>query len=106
MYINHEFALKITNQITLIIINIDKLNLRFVRVFDYIQRFNLNIRHKSNKQHILFDVLFRLVNDNINSSIVRNFDENELNALFIVTFVKMNSNFKQRIFDEYKSNFN
>ena len=49
VYIDHEFALDIVNQITMTTISIDKLNLRFVRASDYIQRFNLDIRHKSNK---------------------------------------------------------
>ena len=48
------------------------------------------------------NIFFRLISDNINI-----FDyDNELNALFIMSLIKINSNFKQRIFDEYKSNFN
>ena len=48
------------------------------------------------------NAFFRLVNDNIN---IFDYDD-ELNALFTMSLIKMNSNFKQRIFDKYKSNFN
>ena len=73
-----------------------------MKVSNYIQRFNFDIRHKLNKQHIMSNVFFRLISDNINA-----FDyDNELNALFTMSLIKMNSDFKQRILDEYKSNFN
>ena len=49
IYTNHETALNIAKQIILIVNFIDKLNFRFVRIFDYMQRFNLNIKHKFDK---------------------------------------------------------
>ena len=78
--------------------------MRLIRVFDYIQRFNLNIRHKSNKQHVVSNVLSRFFNDNIDSKIDET--KNELNALFIVSFVEMNEVFRKRIINDYKSNLN
>ena len=106
VYIDHEFALDIVNQITMTTISIDKLNLRLVRASDYIQRFNLDIRHKSDKQHIVFDVLSRLVSDNINASMTRNFDESELDALFTISLIEMKKDFRNRIFDDYKIDLN
>ena len=106
VYIDHEFALDIANQITMTTISIDKFNLRLVRASNYIQRFNLDIRHKSNKQHIVSDVLSRLVNDNINASVIRNFDENEFDALFTISLIEMKKNFRNRIFDDYKIDLN
>ena len=90
IYTNHDFALNIINQITLSITFIDKLNLRLIRVFDYIQRFNLNIRHKFDKQHIVSDAFSRLTNANISTSPRRNSDDDELNALFIISLIEMN----------------
>ena len=87
-------------------ISIDKLNLRLVRASNYIQRFNLDIRHKSNKQHIVSDVLSRLVSDNINASVIRNFDENELDALFTISLIEMKKDFRNRILDDYKTDLN
>ena len=106
VYIDHEFALDIANQITMTTISIDKLNLRLVRASNYIQRFNLDIRHKSNKQHIVSDVLSRLVSDNINASVIRNFDENELDALFTISLIEMKKDFRNRILDDYKTDLN
>ena len=64
IYIDHEAILNIAKQIILIINFIDKFNLRLVKIFDYLQRFNLEIRHKSNKQHIVSNVFSKLVNIN------------------------------------------
>ena len=106
VYIDHEFALNIVNQITMTTISIDKFNLRLVRAWNYIQRFNFDIRHKLDKQHIVFDVLSRLVNDNINASMIKNFDESELNALFTISLIEMKKDFRNRIFDDYKIDLN
>ena len=103
IYIDHDATLEIASQITLTISSIDKLNLRLVRAFDYIQRFNLKIRHKFDKQHIVSNALFRLISVNTNSS---NHNEDEFDALFIVSLVEMNFVFKQRILNDYKTNLN
>ena len=106
VYIDHEFALDIASQTTMTTISIDKFNLRLVRASNYIQRFNLDIRHKSNKQHIVSDVLSRLINDNINASMIKDFDENELDVLFTISLVEMKKGFRNRILDDYKTNLN
>ena len=59
IYIDHAINIFIIKQITLNFINIDKLNLRLIRIFIYFFQFRLNIRHKSNKNHVIFDVLSR-----------------------------------------------
>lgn len=78
------------------------MNLRLVRVSNYLQWFDLDIRHKSNAQHIVSNALSRLASSN-NKDTIKN---NELNALFIVALVKMNDNFRIRILNEYKTNLN
>jgi hypothetical protein len=100
-FTNHEAILSIVKQTFLIIIFIDRLNLRLVRVFEYIQRFNLIIKHKSDKQHIVSDALFRLVNENDEYNI---FESKELDALFIIVLIEMNSAFKKKIIVEYFKN--
>ena len=64
IYIDHELTLNIVKQITLIINFIDKLNFRFVKISNYLQKFNLNIKHKFDKQHIVSNAFFRLANAN------------------------------------------
>lgn len=111
-FTNHDAALSIVKQTSLIINFIDKLNLRLVRAFEYIQRFNIIIKHKSDKQHIVSDVLFRLASENDENS----FDSEELdaliitlivinmmklNALFITILIEINDEFKVKIINEY-----
>lgn len=52
--------MSILRQTTLSISSINKLNLRLVRVFQYLSKFNLFIRYKVEKTNIVFDVLSRL----------------------------------------------
>ena len=80
---------------------INKLNLRLIRVSNYIQRFNLNIRHKSKKQHVVSNALSRLTN--LNTLFKTN--EKKLNAFFIINFVKMNQFFRNRFLKNYNNNF-
>ena len=101
IYTNHEVAFNIVSQTTLFIIFIDKLNFKFIRVFDYIQRFNLNIRYKFNKQHIVSNVLFKLLNNNIEFKNVDN-----LNVLFIASLIEINKIFRKRLLNDYKFDFN
>ena len=105
IYTDHGSALGIASQTTLTTTSTDKLNLRLVRASDYIQRFNLDIRHKPGKQHIVPDALSRLASANINTP-PRNSDEGELDALFTASLVEMDPQFKQRILDGYKSDLN
>ena len=105
IFIDHEAALRIEKQTSLTINCIDKLNLRLIRVSNYIQRFNLDIRHKSRKQHIVSDALSRLVSVNTNSA--KNFmNEKKLDALITTTLVKMNEAFCKKIIESYSTNLN
>ena len=49
IYTNYDVAIDIAKQTTLTIIFIDKLNFWLMRAFDYIQRFNLDIKYKLEK---------------------------------------------------------
>ena len=60
IYTNHSTTVSIFRQTTLITFNIDKLNLRLIRVSQYLSSFNIVIRHKSDKSNVIFDVLSRL----------------------------------------------
>ena len=106
IYTDHDVALDIAKQISLTISFIDKFNLRLMRASNYIQRFNLNIRHKLEKQHIVSDALSRLATDNAESVLRKSFAEDELNALFIMSLIEMNIDFKQRILNNYKIDLN
>ena len=102
IYTNHDSTLKIVKQIFFIISSIEKFNFRFVRASNYIQRFNFDIRHKFDKQHIMSNALSRLIN--LNENIKKFFDENELNALFIITLIEMKKIFRNRLLKDYIKN--
>ena len=102
IFTNHEATLNLTKQINLIIVFIDKLNLRLIKASDYIQRFEIKLRHKSNKQHIVSNAFSRLININIDTT----FEKNELNAFFIVALVKMKKDFHQKLVVDYNIDLN
>ena len=52
--------MQIARQIILFISFIDKLNLRLIKISQYLSNFNLIIRYKINKSNIVFNALFRL----------------------------------------------
>ena len=49
IFINYNAILNIVKQINITTTFINKLNFRFVRVFDYIQQFNVKLRYKFEK---------------------------------------------------------
>ena len=101
IYTDHGTSLSIVKQTTLFTTSTDKLNLQLVRAFDYLQRFNLDIQHKSGKQHIVPDTLFRLASVNEESSS----HEGELDTLhnyaYTTSLVEMSLEFKNSLIQEY-----
>ena len=86
IYTNHSTIINIMKQIKLAFNNIDKLNLCLIKIFTYLFQFAFDVRHKSNKQHIVLNVLSRL-SSNIKSMkrvIDLNFDVDErmLNIIY------------------------
>ena len=102
IFTNHDATLKLIKQTSLNIAFIDKFNLRFIKIFDYIQRFEIELRHKSNKQHIVSDAFSRLVNINIDIT----FEKEELNAFFTIVLVKMKKKFRQKLIIDYNIDLN
>ena len=118
LYTNHDATLNIAKQTILSTFSTDKFNLRLVRTSNYIQRFNLNIRHKSKKLHIILDALSRLFtisfasNSKFNTTIFifvntkyDEFDTLHANVHCIASLIEIDSAFKKRIIDEYVKNF-
>lgn len=105
VFIDYDVVIDISKQIFLITSCIDKLNLRLVCASNYIQRFNLNLRHKSSKLHIVLDALSRLASDNTNFA--KDFHEkDELNVLFTCALIEVDEVFRKRIVDDYLMNLN
>lgn len=60
VFIDHSTNTSIIRQITPNFDNIDKPNLKLIRVFVYLSQFDFDVRYKFDKTTIVFDVLFRL----------------------------------------------
>ena len=110
IYIDHGANSIITNQIKLSSINVDKLNLKFVKISIYLSQFRLNIRHQSNKLNVISNVFNKFSvktkklktkidlkhyhDDMKNSKWTNNYALNE-------TLIGINDGFKNRIISEY-----
>ena len=103
VYTDHETTLAVAKQTSFTTFSTDKLNLRLVRTSDYIQRFNLMIKHKFEILHLMFDALFRLLTKTLSKN-VSIINEKELDVLFTVSITKMNDEFRQRFILKYQKN--
>ena len=77
-----------------------RLNLRLVRVSQFLQQFRLDVRHKLRKEHIVPDALSRLASANSSPTDVRH---SELDALFLynTTLVKIHPMLVSQILASY-----
>ena len=105
VYTDHEATLTIAKQIFFTTFSIDKLNLRLIQISEYIQRFDLTIKHKSEILHVMLDALSRLSTTTLSDKqIQKNVDEKKLNVLFTISITKMNEEFKQQFIQKYQQN--
>ena len=113
IFTDHGAALGIAKQTSLTTTSTDKMNLRLVRASDYLQRFELIIRHKPGKQHVVPDALSRLESSYTNPLAT---EIGELDALwtyiprkpataysFNTSLVEMAPEFKRKLTEGYAS---
>ncbi len=62
IFIDHAFAFDIVKQTSLNTTNFDKLNLRLIRVSQYLSSMKIEIRVRSKKFHVISNALSRLIN--------------------------------------------
>lgn len=103
VYTDHDTALPIAKQTSLFTFLTDKLSLRLVRAFDYIQPFSFEIRHNSDIFHIISDALFRLFSINTFRDFFSN-NNKKLDVLFTAFMIEMNINFKIKMIESYRKN--
>ena len=77
-----------------------RMNVRLIRASQFLRQFDLDVRHKPGKEHILPDALSRLTSINTDVSISK--DHSELDALFTMALMQMNSNFHDRCVQGYQ----
>jgi len=104
IHTDHGANVGIVKQTSLSTTSTEKQNLRLVRASEYLQRFNLDVRHKPGKQHIVPDALSRLASTMPPET---GMEEGELDALFAVdalfveTYAEMSDEFRKRLIQGY-----
>ena len=109
VYTDHSATIEIVKQASLATTSTLRLNLRLVRASQYLQRFELNVRHKPGKKNVIPDALSCLASTNEIHSAAP--DHAELDALLAVdelayayttTLVEMSEDFRSRIVKGYE----
>ena len=115
IFINYVVNTFISKQIIMNSNNTNKFNLRLMRVFTYFFQFKIEIKYRLNKEHVIFDALFRLFSkneqskcnfdDKLNIEIYYNdvvdFDDSNCYA-FHEIFIVMFNEFKKQIKKKYQ----
>ena len=107
VYTDHEVSLAVAKQTSLTTSFIDKLNLRLIRTSNYIQRFDLLIKHKPERLHLMSNALSRLFTKmqvKIEDKSISNNEENELDVLFTIFMAEMNKDLKEKFILRYQQN--
>ena len=99
MYTNHLTTVSIVKQINLTLFLINKLNLRLIKASQYLSQFRLDVRHKSDKQHVMFNVLFRFMSESARERDMLISKKNTLDEMFVFNefLIKMSKEFKIRV---------
>ena len=79
-----------------------KINIRFIKVSQFLHQFNLKIKHKFKKKYIISNTLSRLTNVNQKQKCFIS-QYSKLNALFAYTLMKMFDDFRYRFIKGYKN---
>ena len=101
VYTDHSATTDIVKQSSLNSVSTLRLNLRLVRASQYLQRFELDMRHKPGKSNVIPDALSRLSSTN-DSNVPHGHSElDALHYAYTTTLVEMSDDFKQRIVEGY-----
>ena len=105
IFTNHAIIAEIVNQIFLITANTNKFNLRLIRVSQFLFTFFIRIRIKSDKFHIVSNVLSRLKFTAIieNTSILK--DLNDVKCMIVKNMMIMNVVMKKKFSWNVKFHF-
>ena len=82
-----------------------RFNLRLIKISQYFQKFELDIRYKPEKYNVILDIFSRFIsiNKNIFQFYYIKFDILQ-NYAYTITLIKINKDFKTRIIKDYELN--
>ncbi|SLM33512.1 reverse partial [Lasallia pustulata] len=103
VFTDHSATTSIAKQTTLSSSSMDKVNLRLVRASQYISTFNLDIRFRPGKQHIVPDALSRLMNKAAEERVGTSSDEGTLDEVFAfyVSLVELTESYRAKLVKAY-----
>ena len=120
IYISHAVSIFIMRQTTLATSFTNKLNFCLICVSQYLLRFNISFRHKTEKMNMIFNVLSKLKNVQLNENDKKNIFENLYNnfvslnelkktgslfeqtiTMYADTLMKFSQNFKKKLIKTY-----
>jgi hypothetical protein len=104
IWIDHAIIAVIARQTKTIISNTDKLNLRLIRVEMYLSQLELNIWQKIDRDHVISTALFRLSCFDEKFTEKQNADTLNDIKTYVDILIKMSSQFKNRLVQDYKTN--
>ena len=108
IYIDHETNPTIMSKTKFSITNIDKLNLKLIRVLTYFSQFRFDVKHRSEKFNIIFDAFNRLSSktrskkENLNINI-KNPESDQVYA-YAVTLIEISEDFRKILINDYVKN--
>ena len=106
IYTNYSIIINIVKQTKLSFNNTNKLNFQLIKTFIYLSQYRFDVRHKLEKQYIIFDVFFKLFFnvETIKKTLDSNQSKNILNIIYYVTLIKMFDEFKSKLKKIYRIN--
>ena len=104
IFTDHSAATFIAKQTSLTTVSIVKPNLRLIRASQYISQFNLDVRYRPGKIHLVPDSISRLLGtiEISHTSTLEDLDEDTEAYTTTATLVEMDPNFKKRIIAGYQ----
>ena len=106
IYTDYSAILKIVKQTSFSTLFTDKLNLYLIQIFQYIQLFNLQIFHKSDKTHLVSDILSwffsKAFSDNIELLNALHVDILHENVKYTAIMIELSEEFRRCLQDEYQ----
>ncbi len=107
IYTDHSAAIWIARQTSLIITSTNKLNLRLVRASAFLSQFDLDVRFRPGKEHVVADALSRLPQqDNLAQGLDEFLDaqvaSTEATHVYNATLIEMSEGFRKAIQTGYQ----
>ena len=100
VWTDHSAIPSIAKQVKLSSSNVDKLNLRLVRASTYLSQFNIAVKHKAGRDHVISNALSRLpARDKIEPR--QHSAESKMHA-YSCTVVELSDTFKAQLLEAYK----